>query len=154
MRKTRLFLGALLGVLISSAVAAASPNLTISASRHVVVYGQSLTLSGTVPNNQAGQTVTIKVRPLVALKLVSAATGSFNVMVSGDRSFGGKYVLVQRLTSTGPVVMKHVYLDTSSSATFKVRLHHGRSRLRAVIPSSQAAPGYIAGMSNVVLVSR
>jgi len=48
------------------------------------------------------------------------------------------------------VILKHVTLDASSSATFSVRLHHGRLRLRAVMPTSQAVPGYIAGMSNVV----
>jgi len=66
----------------------------------------------------------------------------------------GQYVLVQRLTSTGATIVKHVTLATSSSATFMVRLHRGLSRLRAVFPTSQAAPGYITGTSNVVTVRR
>src|SRR5205823_15048362 len=102
----------------------------------------------------ASHTVTIKVRPLVALKLVSATTGMFSVTVTGERAFTGKFVLVERLTSAGVTIVKHVTLDASSSATFSVRLHRGLSRLRAVIPSSQAAPGYITGTSNVVAVRR
>ena len=98
--------------------------------------------------------MTVKVRPLVALKLVSAAMGTFSVTVTGERAFAGKYVLVERLTSTGVTVLKHVTLDASSSATFKVRLHNGLSKFRAVFPTSQAAPGYVTGTSNVVAVRR
>jgi hypothetical protein len=47
-----------------------------------------------------------------------------------------------------------VTLDASSSATFTVRLHHGSSRLRVVMPTSQTEPGYITGMSNVLTVTR
>jgi hypothetical protein len=50
--------------------------------------------------------------------------------------------------------LKKVTLDASSSATFRVRLHHGRNRLRVVMPTSQTAPGYITGMSKVLTVSR
>jgi hypothetical protein len=60
---------------------------------------------------------------------------------------------VQRLSSTGPVTLKKVTLDANSSASFRVRLHQGRSRLRVVMPSSQTAPGYITGMSNVLTVA-
>ena len=37
---------------------------------------------------------------------------------------------------------------------FRVRLHHGRNRLRVLMPTSQTAPGYITGMSKVLTVSR
>jgi len=40
----------------------------------------------------------------------------------------GKFVLVQRLSSCGVATRKKVILDANSSATFRVRLHHGRSR--------------------------
>ena len=50
--------------------------------------------------------------------------------------------------------LKKVILDASSSATFRVRLHHGRSRLRVVMPTSQTAPGYITARSKVLTVSR
>ena len=205
MKRTTLLLFAVIGTLANGAAGAApSPSVTISASRPVVVFGQSVTLSGAVSSHKSGETVTIKsepfgksvlsdlatastttrgawsyaakptiettyqaswmtttshtvtvkVRPLVSLKLVGATSGTFSVTVTGERAFTGKYVLVERLTSAGVAILKHVTLDASSSATFKVRLHRGLSRLRAVIPSSQAAPGYITGMSNVVTVRR
>ena len=98
-------------------------------------------------------TVSVKVRPLITLTLVTQATGRFSTKVSAARSFAGKFVLVQRLTSTGVSTLKRVTLDANSAASFSVRLHHGRSRLRVVMPTSQTAPGYITGTSNVVSVS-
>lgn len=100
----------------------------------------------------SSSTVSVKVRPLITLTLVSKATGSFSTKVTAARSFAGKYVLVQRLTSTGVITLKRVTLDANSTASFHVRLHHGRSRLRLVMPTSQTGPGYIAGISNVVTV--
>ena len=97
-------------------------------------------------------TVSVKVRPLITLTLVSQATGRFSTKVSGARSFAGKFVLVQRLSSSGVVTLKRVTLDANSAATFRVRLQHGRSRLRVVMPTSQTSPGYITGTSNVVTV--
>jgi hypothetical protein len=99
-------------------------------------------------------TVTVKVRPLITLTLMNLSAGRFSTKVTAARAFAGKFVLVQRLSSTGVATLKKVTLDASSSATFRVRLHHGRSRLRVVMPTSQTAPGYITGMSNVVKVSR
>ena len=98
-------------------------------------------------------TVSVKVRPLITLTLVSKASGSFSTKVSAARPFAGKFVLVQRLTSTGVSTLKRVTLDANSAASFRVRLHLGRSRLRVVMPTSQTAPGYITGTSNVVSVS-
>jgi hypothetical protein len=98
-------------------------------------------------------TVSVKVRPLITLTLISQASGRFSTKVSAARSFAGKFVLVQRLTSTGVSTLKRVTLDANSAASFRVRLHLGRSRLRVVMPTSQTAPGYITGTSNVVTVS-
>jgi hypothetical protein len=100
------------------------------------------------------QPVTVKVRPLISLELVSLATRSFSTTVTGARSFQGKFVLVQRLTAAGALTLKKLRLDASSSATFHVRLHPGGNRLRIVMPTSQAAPGYIAGYSNGLRVRR
>src|SRR5437016_7933020 len=97
-------------------------------------------------------TVTVKVRPLITLTLVNLSTGTFSTKVTAARSFAGKFVLVQRLSSTGATTLKKVTLDASSSASFRVRLHRGRSRLRVVMPTSQTAPGYITGMSKVLTV--
>src|SRR5204862_6593558 len=94
--------------------------------------------------------VLVRVRPRVALSLVSKTStkGTFSVRVTGDRSFSGKYVLVQRMSATGPSTIKHVVLGAGSSATFTIRLPR-RARVRVVMPTSQTAPGYIAGYSNV-----
>ena len=99
-------------------------------------------------------TVTVKVRPLITLTLINLASGRFSTKATAARSFAGKFVLVQRLSSTGVATLKKVTLDASSSATFRVRLHQGRSRLRVVMPTSQTAPGYITGVSKVLTVSR
>jgi hypothetical protein len=206
MRKTRVALMTVgLALLLASVGTAATPRaVTISASRPSVVFGKSVTLSGKVSDNTAGEnvsvlaepagttafaalasvqtgsgghwsevvtptiqtsyqakwksatssTVTVKVRPQITLTLVSRATGRFSTKVSAARSFAGKFVLVQRLSSTGVATLKRVTLDANSAASFRVRLHAGRSRLRVVMPTSQTAPGYITGTSNVVTVSR
>jgi hypothetical protein len=104
--------------------------------------------------NQTSTAMTVKVRPMITLALVNLASGTLSTKVTAARSFTGKFVLVQRLTSTGLATVKKVTLDTNSSATFTVRLHHGRSRLRIVMPTSQTEPGYITGMSNVLTVNR
>jgi hypothetical protein len=95
--------------------------------------------------------VDVKVRPLIRLSLVSrtATRGTFSVAVSGNRPFTGKRVLVQRLTTSGPATVKSVKLNAASSATFTIRLPRHHARVRVVMSSSQAAPGYIAGYSNV-----
>jgi hypothetical protein len=105
-------------------------------------------------NQFTSQPVTVKVRPLISLELVSLANRTFSTTVTGARSFQGKFVLVQRLTSDGTLTLKKLRLNASSSATFRVRLHPGRNRLRIVMPSSQTAPGYIAGYSKVLSVRR
>jgi len=207
MRRTVVFLAVLATTLLVAAAAAATgpPSVTISLSRPSVVFGGSVTLSGQVSDNKAGQTVdvfaepypatsfsalgssvtttagghwtdvvkptietsyqatwksatsptvTVKVRPLITLTLVKLSTGSFSTKVTAASSFAGKFVLVQRLTTTGVATVKKVTLDATSSATFRVHLHHGRNRLRVVMPTSQTAPGYITGMSKVLKVSR
>jgi hypothetical protein len=205
MRRNIAFLAALATLLVAAAATAAQPAVTISLSRPSVVYGGSVTLSGKVSDNKAGEsvqvmaeaypatsfsalgspvttttgghwkdvvkptiqtsywaawksatsgTVTVKVRPLITLTLVKLSTGSFSTKATAARSFAGKFVLVQRLSSTGVVTLKKVRLDAGSSATFRVRLHHGRSRLRVVMPTSQTAPGYITSKSKVLAVTR
>jgi hypothetical protein len=206
MRRTVVFLAALaVTLLVATAGRTASPqSVTISLSRPIVVYGDSVTLSGKVSNSKVGEKVdvlaepsgatsfstlgsvtttagghwtdvvkptietsfeakwksatssmvTVKVRPLITLTLVSLSTRTFSTKVTAARAFTGKFVLVQRLSSSGVTTLKKVILDANSSATFRVRLHHGRSRLRVVMPTSQTAPGYITGKSKVLMVSR
>jgi hypothetical protein len=102
-------------------------------------------------NASLSQPVRIKVRPRIRLTLSSrtATRGTFAVEVDGNRSFAGKSVLVQRLTATGPATVKHVVIGSGSAATFTIRLPRHRARVRVVMSSAQAAPGYIAGFSNV-----
>jgi len=97
------------------------------------------------------RSVTVRVRPKIVLELKSrtARRGTFMVTANGVRPFTGKYVLVQRLTSNGPMTVKHVKLGVDSMATFTTRLPKRHARVRVVMPASQAAPGYIAGYSNV-----
>lgn len=97
------------------------------------------------------QIVDVKVRPRIRLSLVSrtATRGTFSVAVSGNRPFTGKRVLIERLTASGPTTVKSVKLSAASSATLTIRLPSHRARVRVVMSSSQAAPGYIAGYSNV-----
>jgi len=205
MRRTGVFVAVLaVTLLVAAAGTAARPAVTISLSRPSVVYGGSVSLSGKVSNNKAGETVdvlaepsgatsfstlgsvtttagghwtdavkptietsyeakwksetsstvTVKVRPLITLTLVHLSTGTFSTKVTAARSFAGKFVLVQRLSSSGVATQKKVILDTNSSATFSVRLHQGRSRLRVVMPTSQTAPGYITGASKVLTINR
>jgi hypothetical protein len=104
--------------------------------------------------NETSQAVTVKVRPMITLTLVNLTNGTFSTKVTGARSFAGKFVLVERLSSTGATTMKKVTLDASSSATFTVRLHHGHNRLRVVMPTSQTEPGYLTGTSNILTVAR
>jgi hypothetical protein len=95
--------------------------------------------------------VTVKVRPRITLALESrtARRGTFSVQVDGNRPFTGKRVLVQRLTADGPTAVKRVRLDASSSGTFTLRLPRHHARVRVVMSAVQAAPGYVAGYSNV-----
>src|SRR6266581_4792527 len=92
------------------------------------------------------RSVSVKVRPALTLTKVSlsGAHGTFSVKAAANRSFAGKFVLVQRLAASGVVQMKKVVLDSTSSATFTIRVQPGNSRLRAVMPTSQTEPGYSA----------
>ncbi len=95
--------------------------------------------------------VTVKVRPKITLALESrtATRGTFSVQVEGNRPFAGKRVLIQRITASGPTTVKSVKLAATSSATFTIKLPRTRARVRVVMSTSQASPGYIAGYSNV-----
>jgi len=105
---------------------------------------------------ETSSTIDVKVRPAITLAFVSrnGRIGTFTTTATAARAFAGKFVNVQRITPVGATTLKKVTLDTSSKATFKVRLRHGRTRLRVVMPTSQAAPGYITGFSNVLSVRR
>jgi len=89
---------------------------------------------------------------------VKAASGrvvTFFARVSGARSFGGRFVYLQRRNAFGQwVSLKRVFLGVASSATFKARLPSGRSRVRLLMPARQAGPGYVAGISRTLSLMR
>jgi plastocyanin len=99
----------------------------------------------------------VNVKPQVGLTK-KAAVGrivTFFTKVRGARSFAGKYVNLQRRNSLGRWVnLKRVTLSSTSARTFKVRLPRGRSRVRVFMPAAQAAPGYLAGTSRVLTLTR
>jgi hypothetical protein len=97
----------------------------------------------------------VKVHPALTLTKVSLSgnRSPFPVTATANRSFAGKFVLVERLAASGVVQLKKVVLGSASSATFTIRVQPGNSRLRAVMPTSQTQPGYSAAQS-VVLVIR
>jgi hypothetical protein len=194
--------------LVAGPATGAKPDksVTISLSRPTVVFGATVTLSGTVSSHQAGekivvlaqpygqaaflplttvdtttggdwtytasptiqtayeakwlaatsQSVAVKVRPSLTLSKVglTGGRGTFTVKASADRSFAGKFVLVQRIVSGSARLAKTVTLGSDSSATFTIRVQRGISRLRAVMPTSQTQPGYIAAQSAVLVVRR
>ena len=79
----------------------------------------------------------------------------FTAKVTSDLNYGGHFVWLQRHTSLfGWTNVKRVFLNSSSRANFMVRLPHGRSMLRLVLPSGQAGAGYVAGLSRAILVTR
>lgn len=100
------------------------------------------------------RTVVVKVRPQLALTKVSLSghKGTFSVKATANRSFAGKFVLVQRLAAAGVIQLKKVVLGNDSSATFTIRVQPGKSRLRAVMPTSQTQPGYVAAQSAVLTI--
>jgi plastocyanin len=105
----------------------------------------------------ASSPVAVRVRPQVGLR-VKAAAGrvvTFFTKVRGARTFAGRFLYFQRKNRFGQwVTLKKVTLGPTSSATFKSRLPSGRSRVRTFMPPAQAAPGYLAGFSRVLTLSR
>jgi plastocyanin len=99
----------------------------------------------------------VRVRPQVGFR-VKASSGrvvTFFTKARGVRSFAGKFVYFQRKNAFGQwVSIKKVTLTSTSSATFRVRLPSGRSRVRVFMPATQAGPGYVAGISRTLTLTR
>lgn len=100
--------------------------------------------------------ITVHVRPRIALAKI--APHKFRVRVKAATSFVGKTVVFRKLTALGWVQVKLVTLKTASivgattitKATFRSKIRPGR-KVRITMPSSQAAPCYIGGRSNVIV---
>lgn len=105
----------------------------------------------------AEATTTVRVRPRVTLRKLTA--GRFAVRVLAAQSFSGKLVAFQRYNATRRrwVRVRFVVLRSMggtaptfvSGANFRSRVRAG-TRVRAVIGSTQVAPCYLAGTSNLV----
>ncbi len=99
----------------------------------------------------------IAVRPAVGLVLrsIKGSQATFTVRVTSGITYEGRYVRVQRKNSLGGwTTVKRATLGTFSTARFAVRLPNGTSRIRTLLPSSQAGAGYLASTSRTVTVSR
>jgi len=173
--------------------------VTIHAAAVAVVYGNAVTLSGTVTSGQSGETVVIFSRPLGQGSFASVATlltttggawtfaarprvltqyeatwktatsaqvsvgvhplvtlrallrARFSVHVAASRSFAGKYVRFQRLSSLGQwVSIGYARLNASSTYVFRPKLPRGVSKLRATFSVNQAGAGYLGGTSRTI----
>jgi hypothetical protein len=110
----------------------------------------------------AGRTITsseavIQVRPRVGLTLrdVTKRYAYFRTTAVSTLSYAGVRVLVQRRNVVGGwTTVKGVTLGAFSSARFRVRLPSGDTRIRVLLPSAAAGPGYLAGYSRGILISR
>jgi hypothetical protein len=92
----------------------------------------------------------VGVHPAVTLRALKNAR--FSVHVAAGRSFAGRYVRLQRLSTLGKwVSLGLARLNASSTSTFRPKLPRGVSRLRAVFSINQAGNGYLGGTSRTIL---
>lgn len=99
----------------------------------------------------------VRVRPqvLFRVKAASGRTVTFFAKARAARSLAGKTLSLQRRNAFGQwVTLRRVTLTATSAATFTARLPLGRSRLRMLMPKAQAGPGYVAGISHTLSVTR
>jgi plastocyanin len=79
----------------------------------------------------------------------------YTAKVTSDIGYSGHFVWVQRKAPFGSFRnVKRIYLGAASRAVFRVHIPRGRSILRVVLPTDQAGPGYVAGVSRLILVKR
>ena len=101
----------------------------------------------------SSQDISVLVAPSVTLRTSSSRI--FHAGVDSDASYRGHYVLFQRLNGLGSwVTAKKVVLGSSGTAAFRATLPKGRTRVRLLLPMSQAGFGYVAGHSLSLLVRR
>jgi plastocyanin len=98
--------------------------------------------------------VTINVAPFILLRRSSYPPGSFEIMVVSQKSHRGKYVLIQRRNRSGRWVPIRRTRINWVTRVHNLRLPRGVNRLRAYLPTSQAARGYVGGTSNTFVVRR
>jgi hypothetical protein len=94
----------------------------------------------------------VNVRPKVVFNVINARRNYYSVRVSALRSYAGKVVRIQRLSSKGAwVTTKRVRLNARSRASFYGSFVRGRTHARAWINST---PGYVEGFSVTKIITR
>jgi plastocyanin len=96
-------------------------------------------------------TVTVDVAPRVGF---SRSGSLFIAKATSDLSYSGHFVWVQRHYGFGWKSLKRVFLGSNSRAVFRLKVPHGSTMLRLVMPSGQAGAGYVAGLSRTIIVHR
>lgn len=97
-------------------------------------------------------TITVRQRPSVLLRRLSASRFNVAAWGRGGASFWKKLVLFQRFDrrlGTWATVKQVVLTESSGYTTFRASVPK-RSLVRAVIPRSQVRPCYLAGYSPLV----
>lgn len=123
----------------------------------VVVRPVTHTLFTASTGQTTSNTVSVNVRP--RLSLTRRAPHRFLLRAFAARSFVDRYGVVQRwsLRTHHWISLRRVFFTRAfptvsptitSRAVFRARL--GGARMRVLVPRSQASPGYIAGVSNVL----
>jgi hypothetical protein len=107
----------------------------------------------------ASDSLTVTVAPRIGLGVVRKLVGRRVVLSTNATSaisYRGHSVLVQRRTRFGEwISVKRVVLRGGPFATrTTVRLPKGLSRIRVLMPKSQAGTGYVAGVSRTLLIVR
>ncbi len=97
------------------------------------------------------QTVTVNVAPRIGF---GRSGRVFIAKATSDLSYSGHFVWVQRHYGYGWHSVKRVFLRSNSRAVFSMKLPHGRTLLRLVMPAGQAGAGYVAGLSRTIIVHR
>jgi plastocyanin len=99
---------------------------------------------------------TVAVAPRLGLTLVRRVGSSvtFSLKAASAIPYLGHAVFVQRRNALGQwVSLKRVLLKSNTAATrASVGLPAGLSRIRVLMPRSQAGTGYVTGVSRVILV--
>jgi hypothetical protein len=132
-------------VMIKFATTDANGNWTASVRPHIETTYRAQ--AGSEPT--AG--ITVHVRPRVGLGISGRR---FTTKVTARDSFAGSVVLLQRHAGHRWVTVQRVVLNLRSSARFAATLPRGSSMIRAVLPASEAGPGYLAGISKTLRVHR
>lgn len=105
----------------------------------------------TPTTSTTSEPVTVRVAPRVGLGIVRKVGRylTFSTKATSAIPYAGRSVYLQRRNAFGEwVSIKRIVLKSSAFATrATVRLPRGYSRLRVVMPQSQAGTGYVAGRS-------